>query len=98
MNILRWVIIVLLFYLIFQVLKGLIGKDDDESGGKPAGPRNVNGTLTDDLVRDPYSGVFFPKSQGIPVNIDGRMLYFMNDENRNAYIKSGRSGDNGGYK
>ncbi|MEW6264985.1 MAG: hypothetical protein AB1641_18070 [Thermodesulfobacteriota bacterium] len=87
MGLIRWVIIVLLFYLIYLVLKGMI---------RSAGPRHEGGErdrgqaaesqAAVDLVQDPLTGVYFPRSEGVASMVDGRILYFLNTENRDKYL------------
>lgn len=95
MGFLRLLIIVILFYLIYQVLKGW--------GGKKNEPRKPNVKTTNDsdleeLVQDAQTGVYFPRSKGVAALIEGRVYYFLNNKNRDIYLESKSSSRSGGTK
>ena len=87
MTFLRWVIIGILFYLIYRVLRGLVSPEKPrESRG--VGRRSVpagNGD-PEDLVQDPRCGVYMPRSQGVASLVEGRVLYFCSDKCRDEYM------------
>ena len=91
-GILRIAAIVLLFYLIYRVLKGW------GTGGRNGERRKqAESRKPEELVQDPVSRVYFPRSHGIASMIAGRIVYFQNKENRDAYLRehsgSTRRGD-----
>jgi YHS domain-containing protein len=55
------------------------------SGKKPPGQ------IDDIMVKDPFCDVYFPKREGIHLNINGEDLYFCSTECRDKFIAS-RSG------
>jgi hypothetical protein len=81
-GLLRWLILLVLFYLIWRVLKGLI-----QPGRRPtAGPdRGSRPEKAEDLIQDPVSGVYFPRSQGVASKVEGKVLYFVNTGTRDEY-------------
>ena len=99
MGLLRLVIIVFLFYLIYRVLKSFqIGPrrpDDLFSGQRPP---DLDTGGVEDLIQDPQCGVFFPRSQGVSASVEGRVLYFHNKECRDKFIKARRGPDKGGTR
>ena len=95
MGLIRWIIIVFLFYMIYRVLKGLVSPSSQRRRGRerfesPPRPFNNGEREQDiqDLVRDPQTGVYFPRSEGIASSIDGRVVYFLNAECRDKYLKA----------
>ncbi len=43
--------------------------------------------ITDEMVKDPYCSVYFPKRQGIHLRAGGEDLYFCSPECRDKYLK-----------
>ncbi len=89
MSFLRLLIIVALFYLIFKVLRGWTtpgpGRTGVEAGRRPAPPGKAR---TEDLVKDPLCGVYFPRSEGLAYMVDGRVLYFCSVECRDKFLQA----------
>ncbi len=53
------------------------------------GPTASTGSETqidDIMVKDPVCEVYFPKRNGISLNIDGKILYFCSEECKNKYL------------
>ena len=97
MGLIRWIIIIVLFFLIYQVLKGLISPNRPRFSPPPSPPGEKNGLdRTEDLVQDPETGVYFPRSEGVASQVNGRVLYFQNIETRDRYLASHKAGDKGG--
>lgn len=96
MNIVRWIIIIFLFYLIYRVLLGWLipgGSPRPQSFPRNSPPSNPQSV---ELVQDPYSGVYFPRSEGIASLVDGRVIYFLNAESRDKYLASRHKQNTGG--
>ncbi|MDY6851846.1 MAG: hypothetical protein SV487_07210 [Thermodesulfobacteriota bacterium] len=91
MSFLRWVMIVVLFYLIYRVVKGL-GRPSrpmtppqrDNEVGAPGASRS------EDLVQDPQCGVFIPRSEGVASVVDGQVLYFCSTGCRDKFLEARR--------
>jgi YHS domain-containing protein len=89
MGLVRILIIIGLFLLIYQVLKGFSPK---RGGAKPsppqasAGPKNA-----DDLVQDPQCGAYFPRSEGVATMVEGRILYFCTESCRDKFLAQRQS-------
>ena len=99
MTILRWIAIIALFYLIYQVLKGLVRvKDDPVAADSSGGPQVREAGPPEDLVRDPHCGVYFPRSEGVASLVDGQVYYFLNEECRDAYMKERQAESRGGHE
>lgn len=89
----RWLVIIVLFYLIWRVLRGLISPDPKAGRRAGQGPRPDE---PEDLVRDPVSGVYFPRSQGVASLVEGKVLYFVSRETRDEYLRDRPTTQNGG--
>lgn len=91
MNIGRLLIIAVLFFLIYRLLKGW--RSPDSTRGRtapyPGGKKRTEAT-SEELVQDPQCGVFFPKSEGIASMMDGTLLFFCSVECRDKYIDEHR--------
>lgn len=98
MGLIRWIIIIVLFYLIYQVLKGLItpGRPRWNEPSASAPEKKAGEDNGEDLVQDPETGVYFPRSEGVASLVNGRVLYFQNIETRDRYLASQKAGDKGG--
>ncbi|MBW1708557.1 MAG: hypothetical protein JRG97_05935 [Deltaproteobacteria bacterium] len=89
MTYLRWLIIIVLFYLIYRVLKGLImpRQPFEEEAARPRLNENKNNEDAEDLIQDPNCGVYIPKRDAIPAAINGKTHYFCSQECREKYTK-----------
>jgi len=83
----RLILVVLLIYLIYQGVKpramppkgGMDGGDDSDN--------HSSGQLEDEMVKDPYCNVYFPKRTGIHLGFEGKDLYFCSKECRDKFIE-----------
>lgn len=73
----RLLLIAVLFGLIFWLVKGY-GRESGSAGHSR------------ELVRDAFSGVYFPKDLSVSVTRGGETLYFLNKENRDKYLSLNR--------
>ncbi len=96
MNILRLLFIVILFALIYQILKGLFaGRASKKALSDLNKASSEDG---EELIQDPQCGVYFPRSQGVASLVDGRVLYFHNNECRDKYLVARYGESKGGSK
>ncbi|MEJ2657760.1 MAG: hypothetical protein P8012_11285 [Desulfobacterales bacterium] len=49
--------------------------------------------IDDDMVKDPYCGVYFSKKDGVHLNLDGQDLNFCSEECKDKYLEK-RQSDN----
>jgi len=88
-NFLRWLIIGLLFFLIFRLLKNwgrsALSRPESGPGPKPYQPPEDQ---AEDLVQDPQCGVFFPRSEGLASAVGGRVIYFCSKDCRDKYLEA----------
>ena len=80
----RFLIILALIYVAYRAIKSWMlptGKL------KTKVSREAGGEIDDVMVKDPYCEVYFPKRNGVHLNINGKDLYFCSTECRDNYIK-----------
>jgi uncharacterized protein len=80
----KLIILIGIFYLAYRVRKFWvqIKKSYDQSISGDAVSR-----IDDVMVKDPFCNVYFPKRNGIQMNISGKAHYFCSDECRDNFIK-----------
>jgi hypothetical protein len=80
----RFLIIGLVVYFIYRLLKGKSvslprsGRGKEEESTMPAEA---------ELTRDPQCGAYFLKQQGVPAMVDGKPIHFCSEKCRDAYIE-----------
>jgi len=89
LNLIRVLIIVGLFYLIYRVLKGLINPAP-LNRFKEVRPdlETENEADPEELIRDPNCGIYLPQKQGIAAFVGGKVLYFCSEECKQQYIEN----------
>ena len=86
----RFLVILFLIYVGLRALKALVnpgarGRRDDygnEVRGSAAGGKLP---VTDEMLKDPHCGVYFPRKEGVPLNVEGETLFFCSIRCRDAY-------------
>ncbi|MDI6687759.1 MAG: hypothetical protein QME06_05990 [Desulfobacterales bacterium] len=79
----RFIIILGLIYVAYRAIK-LWMLQSGQSKTKVS--RDATGTIDDIMVKDPYCEVYFPKRNGVHLNIKGNDLYFCSTECRDKFI------------
>ena len=85
----RFLVILLLVYVGIRALKALVnpggrgrrGVYGDDGYGTTGG----NLPVTDEMLKDPHCGVYFPRKEGVPLSHEGETLYFCSTQCRDAY-------------
>jgi uncharacterized protein len=89
--VIRFLILIGLFYLGLRILKALVspgGRSFQDPRRSQHGSRTSAGSglpVTDEMLKDPHCGVYFPRKEGVPLNIDGTTLFFCSTDCRDAY-------------
>ena len=86
----RLLILLVVIYLGYRALKSwmLPGQPSQRPvSGKAAGE------IDDEMVKDPYCEVYFPKRNGVHLKVDGNDLYFCSTECRDKFIESRSESD-----
>lgn len=87
-GLIRVLIIILLFYLIYRVLKGLMNPAPLNRFKRPKTKRRTERDFdSEELIRDPNCGIYLPRKQGIAALIRGRVSYFCSQECKQQYIE-----------
>jgi uncharacterized protein len=81
----RFFIIIGIFYLAFKILKLALLKGNSYKQG--IGRKSAS-EIDDVMIKDPFCGVYFPQRNRVSANIKGNTLYFCSSECRNKYIES----------
>ncbi|MBA3030983.1 MAG: YHS domain-containing protein [Desulfobacteraceae bacterium] len=81
--ILRILVYSFIFYMVYRILKSLVGKNSQKGNagydyGRPE-PENV-------LIKDPVCGVYFPKKDGISLREKGKEIYFCSQECKDKHV------------
>ena len=79
----RLILFIIVFYLIWRVLKSWMSDRITTASGESAGSGKE---LDDIMVQDPYCEVYFPKQSGYRVNKAGEDLYFCSTECRDKFM------------
>ena len=81
----RLIILLVIIYLCYRVLKSWMIQDKSPQKtvfGKAAGG------IEDDLIKDPFCGVYFSKRDGVHLKVEGEDLYFCSTECRDKFVAS----------
>ena len=87
----RFLVLLFLFYLGLRAVKALINPGGSRHGDPrryQRGPDTSSGgdsLVTDEMVKDPHCGVYFPRKEGVPLKGTGETLYFCCTRCRDAY-------------
>jgi hypothetical protein len=88
--VIRFLVILVLIYVGLRALKALVnppGRGEPRGGHQGAyGPSSdSNLPVTDEMLKDPHCGVYFPRKEGVPLKIAGETRYFCSTRCRDAY-------------
>jgi len=80
----KLLILLLIGYLAFRTFKSwlLSGSQQDTVQGKTAAE------IDDDMVQDPFCGVYFAKRDGVLLRHQGEDIYFCSAECRDKFLSS----------
>lgn len=83
----RILILILLVYLGYRVLKAIVMSG---TTGHPPQDRESLRMVDDVMVKDPLCDTYFPKKDGIKTVIQGETLYFCSEKCRDEYLEKMR--------
>ncbi|RZB35256.1 MAG: hypothetical protein SRB1_01024 [Desulfobacteraceae bacterium Eth-SRB1] len=81
----RLLILLAVIYLGYRALKSWMLPNQPLQ--KPVSGKAAN-KIDDEMIKDPYCNVYFPKRNGVHLKIDGNDLYFCSTECRDKFIAS----------
>ena len=85
----RLLILLAVIYLAYRALKSwmLPGQPLQRPVSGKAANEPAN-KIDDEMVKDPYCNVYFPKRNGVHLKVDGSDLFFCSTECRDKFIAS----------
>jgi uncharacterized protein len=70
---LRLIILAILLYILYRLVKGALKKDREVSRGRADG-------VIDEMVQDPYCKVYIPRRQAVRRINEGNVIFFCSEE------------------
>ena len=84
----RFIILLILCYIFYRLVKGFIFPAPRESRRHFTQP---GGIITDEMVNDPQCHVYIPKRDAYTAQVKGETLYFCSKECRKKYLNTQRN-------
>jgi len=81
MGFVRIAIIIFLVYLLFRLVKGILGQSQTVKRGQA-------GDIVDEMVQDPQCGTYVPSRKAVRRRIGGEDMFFCSEECASEYEKS----------
>ncbi len=78
---LRFLILAVIGYLVYRAVKNWLYP------ARITGARPTDGEIDEVMVQDPYCRAYFPKREGVHVQLEGRDLYFCSQTCKQNYIE-----------
>ena len=78
----RLLITIALIYLGYRVFKSWL---TPRTTPRQTFPGRAERNIDDVMVKDPYCNAYFPQRSGVPLTMDGKLLYFCSEECRDKY-------------
>jgi len=82
----RLLILIALIFLAYRAFKSWF--HHNVSLQPPAGG-NSDRVVEDEMIKDPVCNVYFPKRDGLHLNVNGQDIYFCSEQCRDRYVASG---------
>jgi YHS domain-containing protein len=77
-------IYILLIYIVYKVFRSIMAP----SGSSTTRSNGETGAVDDIMIKDPVCEIYFPKKDGICLDIDGNEVCFCSKECRDQYLKT----------
>lgn len=77
-------IYILLIYIVYKVFRSIMAP----SGSSTTRSHGETGAVDDIMIKDPVCEIYFPKKDGICLDIDGNEVCFCSKECRDKYLKT----------
>jgi YHS domain-containing protein len=90
MMVIRLVVLALLLYIAWVLLRGLKGKKKPEVRDRSEGGAGADANVQDTLIEDPVCHRLVPKHQAIRLRKDGQTYYFCSDECCDTFTETPR--------
>jgi len=80
----RLIILGILFFFLFRIIRSLLFSSPPLSSQLfPEGEKKI----VNDMVKDPYCGVYVDRDQAFPLRVKNKVLYFCSEECRKNYLQ-----------
>lgn len=79
----RLLILIILLYLGYRYVRSWTQKHLTASQTMANGR---NGEIADVMIKDPFCNIYFPRSEGVPLTVQGGELIFCSSECRDKYL------------
>lgn len=79
----RFLILFIVGFVFYRAIRSWMFKG---STGARTVSSKTTGEIDDIMIKDPYCSVYFPKRTGVPLDIDGKELYFCSTDCREKYL------------
>jgi uncharacterized protein len=86
--IVRLIVVSLFFYLVFRVIRHVMGQGPIMRG--PVSDKPL-GEIDNIMIQDPYCHIYFQKNEGVHLRTKGKDLYFCSAACRDKYLDSSPS-------
>lgn len=83
---LRFIITLLLVYLIYKVVITLLFPKKRVSRYPKQKP--AENKVIDEMVKDPVCGIYLPKKDALPVSSGGKTIYFCSPQCRQRFLEA----------
>lgn len=83
----RLLIYIILGIVLYRAARSLFSQTGNNR--RPGG-ENRPEQVDDVMIKDPVCGVYFPQSNAVALNEEGRVLYFCSIECRDRYLSQSR--------
>ena len=84
----RNIIILILLYLAYRLIKGIFYRIPHTSGHPHAGGGQAGGADQEEMVLDPVCGSYVPISSAVTADVKGERKYFCSSECRDKHLAS----------
>jgi YHS domain-containing protein len=82
----RLIIVLLCFYLVFRLIRHVMGQSPIMPG--PVSQKPMDDGVDNVMIQDPWCNVYFQKKEGVHLRHKGKDLYFCSAECRDKFIDS----------
>ena len=86
----RFIILFIVGFVFYRAIRSWMLKSSSGAGSVAS---NSSGEIDDVMVKDPYCKAYFPKRNGVSLQIEGKELLFCSAECRDKYVDANQKPD-----
>ena len=79
----RLIVFIVLGVIIYRASKSWFGQGRSKQSRMSGSSAD---RIDDDMVQDPQCGIYFPRREGITLNVQGQQLLFCSEKCKQAYV------------